>query len=278
MEEPQEWLDLWRRTAEVDAQGNRRLVNDVCGGVHLVTDYGPPSDPEEVIALAVAAAEAAEGTAEGLSQEWALYTPQQAAIVASALFAQIEAVGAALENLAEYLHVMDARRDLVMPEYDGGHDDLNLSDAEAMVGSAGQQALGATHHAEDVVRILAQTTYLGVRPADAHETITTVAGLLGDEATLNTEYHVQDEVELTENYNSGFGCGCRITLQDILGSPWEFQRGDSTWNLVRLADVDEQGILHTWTELDTSDACAHPGHIAGLIRKALSEASQVVSS
>ncbi|WP_148592742.1 hypothetical protein [Streptomyces sp. WAC01526] len=268
MDAPQEWLDLWRRAAEADLEGDRRLVADVCGGIHLVTDDGP-DDPEEVIALAIAGAEAAEATAAGLDHEWALYTPQQAAVVASALFAQIEAAGAALEKLGEYLHVMDARQDVVMPEFDG-HDDLNLSNAEMFVGATGEEAQGVTTNAADAVRILAQTPYLGVLPTDAHETITAVAGLLGDEAKLNTDHHIQDETELAQNYSSGFGCGCRITLHDSVGSPWEFERGDSSWNLLRLADVDEAGIVHTWTELDATDACAHPGHVTALIRQALS--------
>ncbi|WP_331759782.1 hypothetical protein OG422_30790 (plasmid) [Streptomyces sp. NBC_01525] len=269
MEEPQEWLDLWRRAAEADSEGGRRLVDDVCAGIHLVTDYGPADDPGEVIAVAIAGAEAAEATAAGLDQEWALYTPQQAAVVASALFAQIDAAGTALEKLGEYLHLMDARQDVVMPEFDGGHgDDLNLSNAEMFVGAAGQESRVAGINAADAVRILAQTPYLGALPTNAHETITAVADLLGDKATLETDHHIQDETELAKNYSSGFGCGCRITLHGSTGSPWEFHRGDSSWNLLRLADIDNDGILRTWTELDTTDACAHPGHVTALIREA----------
>ncbi|MFE4256272.1 hypothetical protein ACFRU3_44005 [Streptomyces sp. NPDC056910] len=90
MADSHDWVELWRRVAEADAQGSRRLVGDVCGGLDLVTDSGGPDDPDEIIALAIAGAKSAEATAAGLGLERALYTPQQAAVVASALYAQIE--------------------------------------------------------------------------------------------------------------------------------------------------------------------------------------------
>ena len=99
---------LWQSAEEADAQRSRRLIGDVCEGSDLVTDIGGPDDPEEVIALSIAGARAAKAAEAGLQTEWALYTPHQAAVVASALLAQIDAAGKALEHLAEYLHVMDA--------------------------------------------------------------------------------------------------------------------------------------------------------------------------
>ncbi|GAA0533900.1 MULTISPECIES: hypothetical protein [Streptomyces] len=268
MDETRGWLDLWRGVSEEDAKGSRRLIGDVCSGIRLVTDDDGPDDPDEVIAMAIAGAEAAEATADGLDREWALYTPQQAAVVASALFAQIEAAGTALEKLSEYLHIMDARQDVVIPEFnDSEHP--NLNDAEMGLGGAGQEARATAVAAERTVRALAETPYLGRLPAHAHETITAVAELLGSAATLCTDHHVQDEVELAENYDSGFGCGCSIALSDNTGSPWEFRRGDSSWNLVRLADVGDDGVLRSWVDLDASEACAHPGHLAALIRECL---------
>ncbi|MGW2542978.1 hypothetical protein ACWC5I_19420 [Kitasatospora sp. NPDC001574] len=60
--------------------------------IRLVTDDGP-KDPEDVIALSVVGAHSAEHLAAALEGEWALYTPQQAAVVASVVFAQIDAAG-----------------------------------------------------------------------------------------------------------------------------------------------------------------------------------------
>ncbi|MFF7859073.1 YncE family protein [Streptomyces sp. NPDC007904] len=69
-------------------------------GARLLTDPGL-GDPGQATALAVAGAEAAEGLAVALEDEWALYTPQQVAVPACALFARITAAGAAPEKLDE---------------------------------------------------------------------------------------------------------------------------------------------------------------------------------
>lgn len=272
MADSHNWADLWRRVAEADAQGRRRLIDDVCGGLDLVTDSGGPDDPDELIALAVAGAKSAEATAEGLGLEWALYTPQQAAVVASALYAQIDAAAAALEMLGEYLHVMDARHDVVLPEFNDP-ETPNLNDAELLTGRASEEVRSATCDAETAVRILAETPYLGRQPKDAHETITAVADLLEEQATLIAEHHVHDESELRENYDLGFGCGCCVRITDSTGSAWEFQRGEGSWNLWRSADADERGILRDRIELDAGDARAHPGHVASLIKEEIAWAA-----
>ncbi|MFC9654003.1 MULTISPECIES: hypothetical protein [unclassified Streptomyces] len=264
MADTSDWADLWRRVAEADAQGSRRLIGDVCSGLDLVTDDGGPDDPDELIALAIAGAKAAEATAGGFGLEWALYTPQQAAVVASALYAQVDAAGAALQELAEYLHVMDARHDVVLPELNDP-EKPNLNDAEMAMRSAGEEACAAVFDAEATVRIMVETPYLGRQPKDAHETITAVADLFGEQATLN-EHHVHDEAGLHENYDPELDCGCSVQIADTTGSAWVFQRGDSSWNLWRHTDVDDNGILRNWIELDVGDARAHPGHVVSLIR------------
>lgn len=270
MDSSPEWLDLWRRTADADAESSRRLIGDVCAGIELVTDNGP-DDPDEVIALSIAGAQAAEATSAGLDQEWALYTPQQAAVVASALFAQIDAAGAALQKLSQYLHIMDARDDVDMPEFDGD-DEPNLSNAEATLGAIGEETRAALSDTKGAVRVLAETPYVGTLPVDAHQTITAVAELLGDTAVLVSEHHIHDDAELRENYSQGYGCGCSIKLQDATGSEWEFQRGDSTWNLFRHADVGENGVLQTWTELRVTEPGAHPGHVVTLLNQEIASA------
>ena len=154
-----------------------------------------------------------------------------------------------------------------MPEYNG-HEELNLNDAEMMLTCAGEEARAAVHGREDAVGVLAATPYLGPQTADAHQTIAAVAGLLGDSARLVADHHCQDPAELEKNYACGFGCGCYIELKDSDGSEWQFQRGDSSWNLWRTTDIDEDGILREWTELGIPDAYAHPGHVSARARAA----------
>ncbi|MFE5740184.1 hypothetical protein [Streptomyces celluloflavus] len=269
MEQPEEWREQWQQYEQVDATGSRRLVADVCSGIDMFAD-DEDADPEVVIALAIAGAKAAEAAAGALEAEWALYTPQQAAVVASALFAQLDATGRGLERLGEYLHVMAARGDAEMPEYDSDEGDRNLNDAEMALGCAGEEAQGCVAGADRAVRSLTRTPFLGTLPTTPHETICAVAQHVDVEAKLLCDHHVHDEAELADSYSGGFGCGCRIELTDTSGTVWEFHRGDSAWCLLRLADIGDDGILRNCVELGPSNGRAHPGHLSTLIEQALS--------
>ncbi|MCX4648152.1 MULTISPECIES: hypothetical protein [unclassified Streptomyces] len=264
MADSHDWVELWRRVAEVDAQGSRRLIGDVCGGLDLVTDWGDRTIPTKSLRSRLPGPSRQSPPLRALA--WSGRCTPRSRPLSSALYAQIDAAGSALENLAGYLHVMDARHDVVLPEFNDS-ETPNLNNAEMSMGCAGEEARAATCDAETAVRILAETPYLGRQPKDAHETIIAVADLLGEQATLITEHHVHDEAELRENYGDGFGCGCVVRITDSTGSAWEFQRGDSSWNLWRRADVDGSGILGNWIELDAGDARAHPGHVVSLIEQ-----------
>ncbi|MEU5303999.1 hypothetical protein ACH4YO_02740 [Streptomyces noursei] len=276
MQQSKEWRTLWQEFDENDA---RRLISDACGGIRLVTDEGM-HDPEKVIALGIAGAEAAEGIVAGLDSEWALYTPKQAAALASALFAQVHAVGAALEKLGAFLYVMAARGDVEMPRFRAESDEPpNLSDAEIGIGRAAEEIHGVVSRADSAL-VLADVPYLGKLPTDAHQTITAVAGLLGDTAKLIDDHHVQDAAELADQYHEGFGCGCRVELTDTAGAVWEFARGDSEWCLVRLDGISDDGYIRddAWIQLANSQATAHPAHLVLLIRRALTAPSAAAAS
>ncbi|MFJ8187901.1 hypothetical protein [Streptomyces sp. NPDC096105] len=130
---------LWRRYEEPDDRG---LIDDVCEEVRLLAEHGP-EDPGQTIALAVAGPEAAEGLAAALEDPWALYTPQQVAVTASALFTQITAAGTALEKPDRLLDVMAERGDITEPDYDGVGEAERLCTAQSTLGAAGQEAAGA---------------------------------------------------------------------------------------------------------------------------------------
>ncbi|MGA5082445.1 hypothetical protein ACPC37_33390 [Streptomyces griseoincarnatus] len=130
---------LWRRYEEPDDRG---LIDAVCEEVRLLAEHGT-QDPGQTIALAVAGAEAAEGLTAALEDPWALYTPQQVAVTASALFTQITAAGTALEKLDRLLDVMAERGDIPEPDHDGVGEAERLCTAQSTLGAAGQEAVGA---------------------------------------------------------------------------------------------------------------------------------------
>ncbi|MER5842736.1 hypothetical protein ABT099_20965 [Streptomyces prasinus] len=170
---------LWRRYQEPDDRG---LIDDVCDGLRLITEPAGPDDPGQTIALAIVGAEAAEGLAAALDDEWALYMPQQAAVTASALFAQIAAAGAALEKLSDHLDAMAERGEITVPDYDGTGEAERLCTAQSVLGAAGQEAFGAidARDCDEAVDILATTAYTGPSPGSTHETYIQLAALLDD--------------------------------------------------------------------------------------------------
>jgi hypothetical protein len=261
MAEPSSRHALWRQFEDEYDMG---LIGDVCKGVRLITEGGDAAEPHDVIALSVAGAEAAEGVLAGLGSEWSLYTPQQVAYAASALFAQITAAGLALEKLDAHLDVMAERGDIVTPDKDqAGRDEGGEADriglAQMTLGSVGQTASTTVPPGgEEAVRLLAAAQHLAPLPTSAHETVTKVSRLLGEDAKLFTAHHDAD-ARLTDHDREH--CGCRIELTTPEGTLWDFRRYDGEWCLTRIADGHA-------VELAAGDACAAPRHLTALIHKA----------
>ncbi|WP_331740029.1 hypothetical protein OG613_45130 (plasmid) [Streptomyces sp. NBC_00015] len=254
---------LWRRFE--DEHDDVQFIGDTCKEVRAITEGDGVGEPGDVIALAIAGAEAADGVLAGLDSEWALYTPQQVAYTASALCAQITAAGQALEKLDAHLDVMAERGDIAMPDPDRAAREADeagrLGLAQTALGSAGYAASTAVApDVEEPLRRLAAAQRLAPLPADAHETITEVGRLLGDAAKLFTADHVcrTPRPALPDREQ----CRCRMELTTSDGALWDFRREDGEWCLVRRADGH-------WIELAAADACADPRHVTALIRQAV---------
>nr|WP_143657618.1 hypothetical protein [Streptomyces sp. alain-838] len=260
MAEPSPRHALWR---QFEDEHDVWLIGDVCKGVRMITE-GDAAQPHDAIALSIAGAEATEGVLVSLDSEWALYTPQQVAYAASALFAQITAAGLALEKLDAHLDVMAERGDIAMPDMeqaarDEGGEAGRIGLAQMAMGSVGYAASTIVPpSAEEAVRLLAAAQRLAPLPANAHETVTEVGHLLGDEAKIFTAHHDGDAQPTDHDREH---CGCRIELTTPDGTLWDFRRHDGQWCLTRMAD------LHT-VELAAGDACADPRHLAALLRQA----------
>jgi hypothetical protein len=252
---------LWRRYQEPDDRG---LIDDVCDGLRLITEPGP-DDPGQTIALAIVGAEAAEGLAAALDDEWALYTPQQAAVTASALFAQIAAAGAALEKLSDHLDVMAERGEATVPDYDGTGEAKRLCTAQSVLGGAGE-AFGAidARDCDEAVDILATTAYTGPLPGSTHETYTRLAALLDDAKLIPACRPPAEDVCAAQDYEDG--CGCHIEpRRHRVGLP------PLGRHLVRHAPGRRhtQGPPLTGRELSMTQTCPHPQHLALLVQQTL---------
>ncbi|MFD3872263.1 hypothetical protein [Streptomyces sp. NPDC058623] len=247
------WRTLWKEYEEPDDRG---AVGDACDGIRLFTgDHSP--EPATTIALAIAGAEGAEGLRDATQADWAVYTPQQAAVVASALFAQVNAMADTFVSLRRLIQQAADRHETAFPPEVADH----LTRAAAAVTSTdhlGAGVVDALNACPDLVRL----------PDNAHETLVAVGALLGPAAKL-TERHGPGEY--TED-DDGFGCGCDITFEHR-GRVWHFQRGDSSWDLVRGQAGEERGdgstVFTEGHELGVTDSTAHPQHLVTLIRAAL---------
>lgn len=260
---------LWRRYEEPDDRG---LIDDVCEEVRLLAERGP-EDPGQTIALAVAGAEAAEGLAAALEDPWALYTPQQVAVTASALFTQITTAGTALEKLDRLLDVMAERGDITEPDYDGVGEAERLCTAQSTLGAAGQEAAGAidVRACDEAVALLTSTPCTAVMPTNTHETLTQLAGLLGDSTKLVPGCRPPAEaVCAARDYTDG--CGCHVELTDRDGIVWELHRSDGTWYFMPLADVTPNGRPLDGRKLSMTEALPHPQHLALLVQQTLAAA------
>lgn len=210
--------------------------------------------------------------AKSLETDWMLYSPQQAAVVAAALFTQIRAAGAAMEQVEKHLLRMADRGDV--DEALSG--DGSLGGARGLLRQAGEEARAAARDENaEVALALQELVYLGPQPADAHETVAGVAGLL-DGARLNADAHVSDPVELSGQYADGFGCGCRAEFLDRAGALWGLYRGDSEWCLMRLDRPEPpESRTEPVIELSAGAATAHPAHLATQVRQILSRGAAV---
>lgn len=252
---------------EADAQ------NDFLTEVRSSVGYGL-TDPEDTVHMACAAAETAQATVTALSHEWALYTPQDAATAASALFVQLQANADALAALRRAIGRMAQRGEVVIPQPAGPGQMENLSDAlDRILELANDVYRLVDRNASTVVRSLHAATGTAALPENAHETLVAVAALLSDQhdgqVTVN-QRHAEDEYD--PSADGGFGCSCDVTIISH-GEEYSFNRGDSEWSLIRLSDgvKGADGYTHfsNWDSLSTSLETAHPQQLVQDILRGL---------
>lgn len=252
------WQALYERAAD---DGNDFLTE-----VRSAVDYGL-SDPEDTVQMACAAAETAEAAVQALNHEWALYTPQQAATVASALFAQLEATAEALRTLRQAIgHVAD-RGEMKIPAPSHGEQALNAGDAlESLLNMSEEIDCLVSRYASHTVKSLDAAAGTATLPTDAHETISAVAALLIEQLPGQVTFDQRHEAgEYDPDDDHGFGCGCSITIVAD-GETYDVSHGDSEWAVIRQSDgrknSDGTITFTNWAKLSTSLDAAHPQQLA----------------
>lgn len=258
-----DWRQLYKGLADDQ--------NDFASEVRSSRGY--ISDPVDTVQLAAASVETSEALVQALGHPWALYTPQEAAHVASALFGQLEATAAALSNMRQVFQAMAERGDVHLPAASGANTPAgeNLSDALDRLAEVAEEVSSAVrYNAGPSVAAIEAAPSSAALPDGCHEVLEAVAALLGDEAKLIVR-HEPGEHDLSREAE-GFGCGCSVEITHA-GQAYDLHRGDSEWSLVRESDgksTFDGGTTWThWISLKTTLETAHPSHLVDLVRESL---------
>ncbi|GAB2891860.1 hypothetical protein GCM10022245_28830 [Streptomyces mayteni] len=268
-----DWRTRWQAADEKD------LAADWLGEFRCVNADQLP-EPVDTITVACAIAESASALPVALGTEWSLYTPQQAADVASAVFSQIEAAAQALRALSGALSRIIDRGDTQLPPPDAN----TLPPAGPATATARLQAAAddieqlLDRYAHSCVNELDAIPTTVVLPADAHDTVAAVAACMGEAATFIWHH---EPGAYDPDTDGGFGCGCAVEVTHD-GETWNFTRGDCCWRLLRLGGGEptpDGGRIYSsrdgssWMDLDVSEATAYPAHLVEEIWASLEAAS-----
>ncbi|MFF9499598.1 hypothetical protein [Streptomyces sp. NPDC014656] len=251
------WTALYERTDD----GHGDYVSEVRSAV----EYGL-HDPRDSVEMACAAAETAGASVHSLSSAWSLYTPQDAATVASALFVQLRHNADALQELVHSVGRIVERGEAELPAPAGPGQPANLADALATLRTVADTVHKLVdRHASTTVRALHAAPGTAPLPTDVHETVVAVAALLAerhDQEVMLNQHHSDGAYE---DADEDFGCGCTITITDG-GEEYTFHRGESEWSLTRQSEGEEQPdgsiAFRTWQTLSTTLKTAHPQQLA----------------
>ncbi|MFJ7299097.1 hypothetical protein [Streptomyces sp. NPDC099088] len=166
MAEPQ-----WRRRYEQLA-GASGYLNDL--GNEVLRAEGL-TGPRDTLMMAASAATASEGLASALQEEWALYTPQEAAAVTAALQVTLTQTMANLQFLTVAVGQIAARGDLDLASGVGA----GLADIlRELAGKASRQTVTAQDVAS-ATRALAAAPLSRRLPRTVHENMITIGERIG---------------------------------------------------------------------------------------------------
>ncbi|WLQ38378.1 hypothetical protein P8A18_33155 (plasmid) [Streptomyces castrisilvae] len=262
-------------TALYDKTGSDH--SDYVSEVRSAVEYGL-NDPGQSVEMACAAAETADAAAQALSSTWSLYTPQDAAAVASALLVQLQNNADALAELVRAVGRLVERGEAELPAPASPGQPANLADALTALRTVADTVNGLVdRHASTTVRALDAAPGTAVLPGDVHETVVAVAALLAEQYDQEVTLNQRHPDGTYEDDDSGFGCGCDVTIA-AGREEFTFHHGDSEWALTRESDGKQQAggvtTFSTWETLSTTLKTAHPQQLTDDILRIIANGQQ----
>ncbi|MFH8581732.1 hypothetical protein [Streptomyces zaomyceticus] len=238
-------------------------MNDLASAAEQAADDA--NEPADTLALAVTAAIASEGLGKGLGHEWAIYTPQDAAVVASAINATLQDSVTNLRLLEQAVRHIAARGEVSIPAPSESGED-NLADALDCLTSTADEIQAHLKLLPTAIRTLDVASCTYQSPQDTYDTVMAVAALFGGQAKTITNL----EDCRADQGDADDPCGCVLEIS-APGERYFFDYSDSGWSLLRhgAAVTDAEGNM-SWTGtscLDVKDAIVHPHQLVEQIRR-----------
>lgn len=250
----------WREMFE-DLSGRFGHLSDVDSDIYDLEGIG---EPRHTLGAAGSMAAAAEGLTKALEEDWALYTPQEAAAVAAALNATLRALGENLHALRRAVDRISERGELGVVI----DDDEAAADAVDRLSSTVDELHAPIEMLEPAISGLAATPGTFRLPRTVHENMVKLADLLegAGELVINEDGHKPDA--------TGEGCGCNIHIHHE-GEMYYFDYSGMDWVLIREAggtSLPDGGKVYSdrdMISLDLLDPLSHPRQITDVLRAAL---------
>lgn len=250
----------WREMYE-DLSSKFGHLSDLGSDVFEVENVG---EPRHTLSAAGSLAAAAEGLTKALEQDWALYTPQEAAAVAAALHATLQATEENLYALQRAVVRLGERGEIGIVI----DDDETASDAVDRLGATADELSPHLSMLDPSIPGLAATPSTFQPPRTVHENMIAISEALGAAAQLVT---YEDGHKPHETGNS---CGCVIHLRHD-GDLYFFDYSGLDWSLAAekagkpLPDGGKVWSGADMISLDLLDPLGHPRQIADAAREAL---------
>jgi hypothetical protein len=253
-----------------DRQEDGGYVNDLVSAVAQVGEDA--YEPRDVLALSCAAAIASTALSDAIDHKWALYTPQDAAVVASALCAQMSATVETLQKLARAVEQIIERGDMDLPESSGATD-REVGDLAGALDQIGGIADRLGPHVDDLAEVAARIHEVpaGFRSSrNVHENLRAVVDLLAVDVEI-----VGDE---PSDDHDGDECPCTAVITHG-GETYYLNFHDSEWALLRKSDaVTSSDGRTSWInggsiKIDAREPLVHPQQLAEEVLRGLEQAA-----
>lgn len=261
---PEELNDIYLEWS--DGQEDGRYVNDLVGAAEDVVSRA--HEPRDVLGLACAAAITSTALSNAIDHQWALYTPQDAAVVASALRAQMSATAETLRNLVRAVEYLRERNEVELPDLSGlvTSEEENISDALDRIGAVADELVPQVEDLATATAALHRAPAVFQPARNVHENLRATVDLLALDAQIVGDEPGED--------HGGEQCPCTAVITHG-GEIYYLSYYDMEWSLLSNSDaVNHPDGTMSWInggsiDIHVNQPLVHPRQLAEEVTSAV---------